>query len=207
MPPEMPLWHTGYFALKLLKQPAQEGHSNPPWPPESSNNTPIWKVPSLYQDIEVILITRDEKPAKVSSTFGKFALRHFYERTASALVFANGKKSEEDFRFYKNVWKAKIAFGNCFAVAVTEACAPQVARVAPPSSFPQNDTQHLGINPHNSALCLWASVLCLHLFCVGKMRFLCFVSFQLMRVFIGLLYFWTVGGTCMTNFVTSSPIY
>ena len=35
-PQNVPLWHIDHFELKLLKkQPAQEGHSDPPLSPES----------------------------------------------------------------------------------------------------------------------------------------------------------------------------
>ena len=41
-----------------------------------------------------------------------FVPLHLYKKPTFAPVFANWKKSEE---VYKNVWKAKIAFSNCFA--------------------------------------------------------------------------------------------
>ena len=41
----------------------------------------------------------------------------FYEITTSLPIFANGKKSKEDFHFYGERGKAKIMFTTCFAAS------------------------------------------------------------------------------------------
>lgn len=60
---------------------------------------------------------------------------HFYERPTFIRVFANRKKSEEDFHFYQKRQGVKGV----------EQHATQVGRVAPPSSLPGNYTEHLSI--------------------------------------------------------------
>ena len=75
----------------------------------------------------------------------------FHERPTLVLAFTNGKKSEEDFRFYEKRQKVKICSAFVLQQAIMEALvhplAPQAVGVAPPSSFPRNYTQHLNIKP------------------------------------------------------------
>ena len=57
------------------------------------------------------------------------------ERPILLPVFANRKKPEKDFPFYKNRRKAEIAFSVGVATVITEAgCTPRM-EVAPPNSF------------------------------------------------------------------------
>lgn len=47
----------------------------------------------------------------------RFTSLHFYRRPTLNTVFANPKKSKEDFHFYKKEWKSKTAFSVCFAAS------------------------------------------------------------------------------------------
>lgn len=78
----------------------------------------------------------------------------FYERPTLVPVFANRKKSEEDFRFYEKRQKVNTAFGVCFVV-----------RGALPSPFPGNHAQHLSLKPPE----LWTvsvSICCISIYFV-----------------------------------------
>lgn len=70
---------------------------------------------------------------------------HFYERPALVPVFAHQKISKEDLHFDEKRQKVKIAFGICFAVAVSEALCTPSSDSGPSNLLPRNHTQHLGI--------------------------------------------------------------
>ena len=131
--------------------------------------------------------------------FEKFALLNFDFIKVPVSVFTNWKKSEEDFCFYEKSRKAKIAFLICFAVSLLEAAGtprhPEWLHQLLPREF--QCLQHLSIKSrHTSESCLWASVLCLNLPARRVLRKLVlpFTLFQLMKGFIGMLYFGIVGG-------------
>ena len=52
--PKFATRHTDYCELKLFeKQSVQEEHSNPPlFPLKTRNRLPMWKVPSLHEEVE-----------------------------------------------------------------------------------------------------------------------------------------------------------
>ena len=70
---------------------------------------------------------------------------HFYERPALVPVFAKQKISKEDFHFNEKRQKVKIAFGICFAAAVSEALRTPSSDSGPAKLLPRKHTQQLSI--------------------------------------------------------------
>ena len=58
----------------------------------------------------------------------------FYERSTLVLVFANKKKSKQDFHFYEKRRKMKIAFSIYVTASCYRGSTAQAGRMASPSS-------------------------------------------------------------------------
>ena len=97
----------------------------------------------------------------------------FYRRPTLVPIFANKKKSEKDFHLKGGwggggMWKPKVAFSIVLQWVIIEAACTWSSKVAPPSSFLRKHTQLLSIQPSWLwTLCLWTSVLYLHLLCAS----------------------------------------
>ena len=63
----------------------------------------------------------------------------FYEITTSLTIFANGKKSKEDFHFYGERGKAKIMFTTCFAASNVYTCFYHFVSAVRGSSTPSSE--------------------------------------------------------------------
>ena len=80
---------------------------------------------------------------QVSPAFRKFELHaplHFYKRPTLVPVFTNRKKSKEDFHFCENEVQPRV-----FSEPSERQRTLQAVRLAPPSPFCGNYTQHLSI--------------------------------------------------------------
>ena len=70
-----------------------------------------------FRETSIWFALKNGFKVQVSPIFQKFTPLRFYERPTLVPVFANRKKSEEDFHFYEKRLKAKIAFSACFATS------------------------------------------------------------------------------------------
>lgn len=121
-------------------------------------------------------------------------LLHFYERPTLVSVFANRKKSEEDFRFYEKgeKWKQWSEFvlqqfhrGSVSPKQREGSCpTPSLGSLRPPSLWTVSVSERLCFF---CLFCASVSKVCLGVIATPP--------FQLMKVFIGI--FWRVGDTCI----------
>ena len=101
-----------------------------------------------------------------------FILLHFYKRPTLIPVFANWKKSEEDFHFYEKSQKVKIVFSICLAaISYRSSTHPKQWEWYCQASSPGMTLSISASSCHSFELYLWASVIYFSLFCasVSKM--------------------------------------
>ena len=150
-------------------------------------------LPSTFLFIDLDFNRKSSKRASLITGIPHFLKVHFmslpfYKRPTLIPVFANQKKSMEDFQFYEKRRQAKTVFSVGFAATVTEAARTPAARGAPPSSF-LGTALSLSTSQHPAAIAL--NCVCEHLYfssiyfvqllarCVLSSLLLRFTPFQL----------------------------
>lgn len=137
---------------------------------------------------------------------------HFYKRTTLVPIFTTRKKSKEDFTFMKKSEKRKQHSSVCFARSFYRGSMPWVARVLPPSPFPEitlgisaPSCQSFELHEHLCFISIY--FVCLLSRCALRWLLLHYMPFQFKEGFQGTLYFHIVGRTCLYSVLLLAPMY